>query len=89
LSSESDWPALLQDYEAAVRNFESVSAALIAVLSAQYPPGADLLDLIAAEERSRESVVIARMRLIHLWRESLDEAHPLFLSELQGAPNAH
>jgi hypothetical protein len=84
LGDESDWPALLNDYEAAVKNFESVSAALTAALSAQYPLDADFLDLMAAEERCRETVILARMRLINLWRESLDGAHPLRLNELPG-----
>ena len=82
MGDESDWPALLRDYEAAVKNFESVSIALTAALSAQYPLDADFLDLIAAEERVRETVILARMRLINRWRESLDETHPLRVSEL-------
>ena len=82
MGDESDWPALLKDYEAAVKNFESVSAALTAALSAQYPLDADFLDLIATEERFRDTVILARIRLINRWRESLDEAHPLRVIEL-------
>lgn len=82
MSSESDWPALLKDYEAAVKNFESVSSALTAALSAQYPLDADFLDLIAAEERFRDTVILARMRLINRWRESLGETQPLRVIDL-------
>jgi hypothetical protein len=82
LGDESDWPELLKDYQAAVKHFESVSVALTAALSAQYPLDADFLDLIAAEERFRETVMLARMRLINRWRESLAEA-PLRVSELR------
>jgi len=82
LGSESDWPELLKDYEAAVKNFESVSAALTATLSAQYPLDADFLDLIAAEERFRDTVILARMRLINRWRDSLDAADSLRVIEL-------
>jgi hypothetical protein len=77
LGNESDWPALLEDYQAAVKNFESVSAALTAALSAQYPLDADFLELISVEERFRESVLLARIRLINRWRDSLDETQPL------------
>jgi hypothetical protein len=82
LGDDWDWPALLKDYAAAVKNFESASAALTAALSAQYPLDADFLDLIAAEERLRETVVLARMRLINRWRESLDETQPLRVIDL-------
>jgi hypothetical protein len=77
LGNESDWPALLSDYQDALKNFESVSAALYSALSAQYPLDADFLDLITVEERFRESVILARMRLINRWRDSLDETQPL------------
>ena len=82
MDNESDWPTLLRDYQAAVKNFESVSAALTAALSAQYPLDADFLDLIAAEERFRDGVILARMRLINRWRESLGETDPLKVIEL-------
>ena len=73
----SDWPTLLKDYQAAVKNFESVSNALTATLSAGYPLDTDFLDLIAAEERIREAVILARVRLINRWRDSLEETSPL------------
>jgi hypothetical protein len=82
LGNESDWPALLQDYQAALKNFESVSAALTAALTAQYSLDADLLDLIAAEERFRETVILARVRLINRWRDSIGETHSLRVIDL-------
>lgn len=77
MNNESDWPALLKDYQAAVNNFASLSAALTDALSAQYPLGVEFLDLIEAEERVRETVILTRIRLINLWRDSLDETKPL------------
>ena len=81
MGNESDWPALLKDYHAAVKNFESVSAALTAALSARYPLDADFLDLVTAEERIRETVILARMRLINRWRDSLEETSPMQIIE--------
>ena len=81
MGNESDWPALLRDYHAAVKNFESVSAALMAALSARYPLDADFLDLVTAEERLRETVILARMRLINRWRDSLEETSPMQIIE--------
>jgi hypothetical protein len=81
LGNESDWPALLRDYHEAVKNFESVSAALMAALSARYPLDTDFLDLVAAEERTRETVILARMRLINRWRDSLEETSPMKIIE--------
>jgi hypothetical protein len=77
VDTESDWSALLRDYHAALKNFESVSEALTSALSACYPLDADFLDLIAAEERIRETVILARIRLINRWRDSLEETRPL------------
>ena len=74
MSNESDWPTLLRDYQAAVKNFESVSHALTAALSARYPLDGDFLELVAAEERMRVTVILARMRLINRLRESLGGA---------------
>ncbi|HEX7238205.1 MAG TPA: hypothetical protein VF405_14645 [Gammaproteobacteria bacterium] len=77
MGNESDWPTLLRDYQSAVKDFESVSAALTAALSGQYPLGADFLDLIVAEERLRETVILARIRLLNRWRDSYDETNAL------------
>ena len=76
LGNESDWPTLLSDYQSAVKDFESVSAALTAALSGQYPLGADFMDLIRAEERLRETVILARVRLLNRWRDSVEETRP-------------
>jgi hypothetical protein len=77
LGNGLDWPTLLKDYQAAVKNFESVSAALTSMLSAPYPLDADFLDLVTAEERLRETVILARMRLINRWRDSVEETNPM------------
>lgn len=81
MGDESDWPALLRDYHAAVKDFASVSAALTAALSAHYPLDKDFLDLVTAEERIRETVILARMRLINRWRDSLEETSPMQIIE--------
>ena len=77
LGNTSDWPTLLKDYQAAVKNFESVSAAVTAMLSARYPLDTDFLDLVTVEERLRETVLLARMRLINRWRDSVEETGPI------------
>ena len=79
MGNESDWPTLLSDYQSAVKDFESVSAALTAAHSGQYPLGADFMDLIRAEERLRETVILTRMRLLNRWRDSVDGTRPLLL----------
>jgi len=68
------WPELLRDYEAAITAFESVSRGLTAVLAEGSSGEDDFRALVAAEERARETVILARMRIINLWRES--EAEP-------------
>lgn len=77
LEDRSDWPTLLKDYQAAVKNFESVSAAVTAMLSARYPLDTDFLDLVTVEERLRETVLLARIRLINRWRDSVEETNPI------------
>ena len=54
-----------------------MSAALSEALSAQYPLGGEFLDLIEAEERVRETLILTRARLLNLWRDSVDETKPL------------
>jgi len=62
------WPGLLADYEAAIQAFDLASRNLTAALIARDGlPGA----LIVAEQTAREAVVLARIRLIHHWRETL------------------
>jgi hypothetical protein len=74
--ADVEWPALLRAYESAIAEFEGASGALTAALNARNSPDDDLRALIIAEERARETVVLARMRLINLWRESGVEADP-------------
>jgi hypothetical protein len=68
--ADGEWPALLRDYESAIAEFEGVSSALTAALNARNSTDDDLRALIVAEEQAREMVVLARMRLINLWRDS-------------------
>jgi hypothetical protein len=69
-SADTEWPALLRDYEAAIAEFDSVSRALSAALVERNAADADVGALVVAEERARETVVLLRMRLMNLWRES-------------------
>jgi hypothetical protein len=69
-AADSDWPALLRDYESAIAEFERVSRALTTSLNERNANNEDLRALVVAEERARETVVLARMRLINLWRDS-------------------
>jgi hypothetical protein len=68
--ADPEWPKLLSDYEAAIAEFEAVSRALTTTLNERNAGDDDFRALILAEERARETVVLARMRLINLWRES-------------------
>ena len=68
--ADVEWPALLRAYESAIAEFEGVSGALTDALNTRNSTDDDLRALIVAEERARETVVLARMRLINLWRES-------------------
>lgn len=65
-----EWPELLRGYEAAIAEFDGVSRALTAALNDRDANDEDLSALIASEEAARETVILARMRLINLWRES-------------------
>jgi hypothetical protein len=67
---ESEWPVLLREYESAIAEFDRVSRALTSVLAGRSATDDDFRALVVAEERARETVVLARMRLINLWRES-------------------
>jgi hypothetical protein len=70
MSAAEEWPTLLRDYEAAIAMFESVSRALTAALIGRNADDDELRALVVAEERAREAVILERMRLINLWRES-------------------
>lgn len=69
-AADPEWPALLRGYETAIAEFEAVSRALTTALMERNACDNDLTALVLAEERARETVVLARMRLINLWRES-------------------
>jgi hypothetical protein len=68
--ADPEWPVLLRDYEKAIAEFESVSRALSTALVERNAADADVGALVVAEERARETVVLLRMRLMNLWRES-------------------
>ena len=70
MSPESEWPVLLREYESAIAEFERVSRALTSALTGRGAADDDFRALVVAEERARETVVLARMRLINLWRDS-------------------
>ena len=72
MSTVPNRPALLGAYETAIAEFQSVSHALTSALVDHNPPDYDFQALVASEEKAREAVVIARMRLIGLWRDSDD-----------------
>jgi hypothetical protein len=85
-AAESEWPVLLRDYEAAIADFERVSRALTSALTERSATG-DFRALVVAEESARESVVLARMRLMNLWRESGAE-HDHHRAGLLGEPSS-
>jgi hypothetical protein len=74
-AANPEWPALLRDYEGAIGEFERVSRALTAVLAERNASDDEVRALVVAEERARERVVLARIRLINLWREASAEHH--------------
>ncbi len=76
MGTRTDWQTLLKTYEAAVSDFERLSAALGAALN-RYPLAAEFLELISAEERARETVLLARSRLLRHWQGNLDDTIPL------------
>ena len=75
-AADPEWPAALRDYELAIAEFEGVSRALTTALNERNPRDDGLQALIVSEERARETVVLARMRLINLWRESGIDLEP-------------
>jgi hypothetical protein len=70
MEDHPDWPALLEEYTAALEHFEQASAALTAALVDRHTSTDDLPPLFAAEASARDRVVLSRMRIIALWRES-------------------
>ena len=67
MCDDTNWPARLEDYEAAIDEFECVSRALKAAL-ADRGPLQEYQRLIDAEVVARERVVRTRTRLINLRR---------------------
>lgn len=76
MANDTNWQTLLEHYESAVGRFENVSAALARAL-ARYPADAEFLELVAVEERLRETVLLSRRRLIKHWHDSLDDTIPV------------
>jgi hypothetical protein len=71
---EEKWPRLLTDYEAALTAFENASRALTRALVERHPADYRFFDFVVAEETARDAVVVARMRLIERWRDSVRES---------------
>jgi hypothetical protein len=65
-----EWPVILQDYETAIAEFDSVSRALTAALVERNPAELDFHGLVESEEKAREAVVLARARILNRLRES-------------------
>jgi hypothetical protein len=86
MSADSTWPALLGDYQATIAEFEGASAALMGALTERNATDDDLRRLLEAEERARDAVILARMRLINLWRASGAEPGPLEIASFMTPP---
>ena len=84
--ADSEWPALLGDYQAAIAEFESTSGALMGALTERNATDDSLRQLVDAEERAREAVILARMRLINLWRVSGADPVPLEAASFSSRP---
>ena len=74
MTADEKWPRLLTDYEAALATFEDASRALTRALVDRHPADYRFYDFVVAEERARDAVIAARMRLIERWRDSVLEA---------------
>ena len=73
---DPEWPRLLRDYEAAIAEFDGASRAVTALLADRSENDDNFRALLAAEERARDRVVLARMRLINLWRDGFELPAP-------------
>jgi hypothetical protein len=67
---DPDWPTALADYQDALGAFERASKALTAALIDRSTSPGDLAVRLAAEASARNTVVLLRMRVVSLWRES-------------------
>jgi len=75
-AADPEWPRLLRDYEAAIAEFDGASRAVTALLTDHSETDNNFRALLAAEERARDRVVLARMRLINLWRDGFELPAP-------------
>jgi hypothetical protein len=65
-----EWPVILQDYEIAIAEFESVSRSLRAALVERDPADYDFHALVESEEKARDAVIFARARIMNRLRDS-------------------
>jgi hypothetical protein len=82
MTTDSDWPTLLANYKVIVDRFEVISRGLVAALDKPGEANGQLAALLAAEAGAREAVVLARTRLMNLWRETqVEQLSPTSTSE--------
>ena len=73
------WPTALADYQDALGASERASKALTAALIDRSTSPGDFAVRLAAEASATNTVVLLRMRVVSLWRESeLPFAVPIF-----------
>ena len=65
-----EWPVILQDYEVAIAEFENVARELTAALVDRDPADYDFHGLFESEEKAREAVIFARVRIMNRLRDS-------------------
>ena len=70
MDGEQTWSGLLEEYEAAELQFSILASAIADKLAGTAAFDDDLNVLLAAEERAREVVILARLRIINVWREA-------------------
>ncbi len=70
MTENSEWPRLLADYKSLIEGFDGVSRTLSDALAKPGEANGQLLGLITAEVQARDAVVLARTRLMNLWRDS-------------------
>jgi len=76
---DPEWPTLLllREYKRALSMFEQASNALTGALVDRDTSVDDLPPLFGAESSARDAVVLSRMRIMTLWRQSQPELDPL------------
>ena len=70
MDGEQTWAGLLDEYQAAELEFSILASAVADKLVGRGAFDDDLNVLLAAEERAREVVILARLRIINVWRET-------------------